>query len=344
MDDALLRPNPAKAFFASKATLVASARRALLARMEAISPALAQVVVDTISERQGDVENPSLGEAWPWLLADLAGIPNRRVRSVSQAWEAIYFYTLLLDRQCDEPWRHTGPEEVLAGSLLFEIGLGDLIGLTAGTPWQKLVRGAIEEAIRGQMSDVAHHVAKGGLEETRASAAGKNSGFVVCAAAFAVVADTDPTALVDFTRSTLLALQHLDDLGDFETDYRVGNFTPLLSLSPELLRHEDAAQRSGTPRPAILAALAESGALDATLTEAKTLLKTSYEKIMLSYSASVESAGRQFLRELDSELEDALRSVRLGAEVLRDCSSSETDRRRVVDDIEHRLRVVAQQS
>lgn len=334
--------SPARFLAEQKMGYVLADREAILARVARVSSVCADVARNLIDEHCQTSPAPPLGEIWPLLLADLAGVDTAKMRRVSQAWLAIYLYTLMLDRHCDEPQK---PEAavVLTGTVLFEIGLGDLLEITSGTPWANEVRSSVHDAIRSQLGDLTCRGREASLDDKRKHAAAKNSGFFMCVAAIAAVGGIDPGALRKFTSNVLLALQHLDDIGDFEPDYLRGHFTPLLSSAAEL-SDPVVSTTQKLSRSELLTALIKSQALYAILAEARTVLRQATKEISAAYDASNSSPSRFYLSGLDEAIGLALGAIQDARPQLLRADISEAEKKRVLLEIERQLTVVAQQS
>lgn len=336
--------NPAFALLESKLALVQLTRARLLARVSDVSPDLAIVLEEFFERRIVGSSTPPIGEAWPWLLADVAGLDSNDTCAVAEACLAVYVYTAMLDRQCDDPDYRASPHDVLAMALLFEIGLGDLTAVVQGTPWLHVLRSSIRDAIRGQVGDVRLQANIAGFAEKSAYAEGKNGGLVMAAAAVAGIAKRDPAALVTFAKTVRLAFQHLDDIADFEIDLRARNFTPLLAEScayfPELGNDFQTA-----PRDEMLRAMVLSGALEKVLLEARALLARAREDLGRAFpDVGTSTAGVSFLSHLERELGAIIGTVGQAGRELENPKISPAEESHVLGHLQLRLLVVAQQS
>jgi len=330
--------HPGAILLRSKRAEIRRNRFELLRQVRAVSPPLGRFVCKALSDRDG-LDPPPIGEVWPWLLADLAGLPEETVADVARAWLAVYVYTLLIDRACDEPERPT-PEATLAGALLFEVGLGDFLSITAGTPWQRTVRESARLALGHQFRDVTLPDSGISADARRISSAGKNTGFLICTAAFAALGVCDATALERFTRSLLLALQHLDDIADFETDWARRNTTPFLRFRQEWLP-EKAAPVS---RFDLLEALVVSGALERVLIDVRDAIRGQLPLIRRSYGPREATSSWSFLMSLLEALDTALDTVGEAAAVIAVSQHHRTTTMGILTKVDHSLRIVAQQS
>jgi hypothetical protein len=331
--------HPACVLLAAHRSELRENRAKLLREVRKVSHPLACVVVKVLRNRDA-LNPPAIGEAWPWLVGDLACLPTEKVRDVAKAWLAVYIYTLLLDKACDEPGVPPEPAETLVGALLFEVGLGDFFAMTSGTAWQNVVREAVRSSIRDQELDVRLAGQLDNLDSKRRSAAGKNAGFVICTAALTAASHLDKSVLDQFARSVLLAFQHLDDIADFEDDWRAKNFTPLLVGASDRLTAIEG--REGG-RSEILEALLRSGALRDVLVEAQSAIAQGLRKVADVYGEARHSGASKFFRSLQSAMAAAIETIDraiplLNAPTHRNCKLA------VLEEVEGRLRIVAQQS
>lgn len=330
--------HPAIVLVAKKRMEIRSNRALLLRQLRAASPVLARFVAAQL--RRNDLTSPPrIGEAWPWFLADLAGLHPSLVRDVGQAWLAVYLYTALLDASCDEPTAQS-PSASLAAALLFEIGFGDLLVLTARTSSQNDLRVCVHDALVNQIKDVQFKRDSTDLVSKRSVAAGKNSGFLVCTAAFAALGVCDAKPLDAFTRSMLLTLQHLDDIADFESDWAASNFTPLLIEAGESL----ATIQPGAGRFEILEQLIRSSALTNVLQDAHAALSQALPALEEAYGSRAGTPAWEFLVSLKDSIERALRSTAHAEKVLASADSHRATRLGVISEVEDVIRIVAQQS
>lgn len=313
-------------------------RASLLSQLEETSLPLARVV-ERLFEARDKLDPPAVGEAWPWLVADLANLSNEKVRDVAKAWLALYTYALLLDETCDESGANTDPSTALAGALLFESGVGDFYELTHGSRWHYVARRGLRDAIRYQETDVRDAGNIRNLGSKRKAAAGKNTGFVLCTAALAATNKIDGDVLDRFARSVLLAFQHLDDIADFEVDWRSRNFTPILVSGGDQVMKLDP---KGHSKREVLIALISSGALQSVLTETRDDISAALTSARSVFHTRSRSGASVFLAALISNLCTAIEAAEKAFIILR--SSDPNDREAALIRVEQRLRVVAQQS
>lgn len=335
-----LATNPAVALSESKKAMVDAVETRLFARIDDTVPGLSAAVRRVRDERTAAPVS-TIGRLWPWVLADLAGVDDTRIDDIGEAWLALYMYTLIVDKHCDEPARPE-PAEILAASVLFEMGLADLWSLTAGTPWAGAIRDAIHESFRSQSRDVALRSSFKHLAAKREASAKKNSGFVVGAALFVSLGSVDPGALVTFARSVLLALQHLDDLADFADDYNGSNYTPLLTGAAEWL---EARGDILVNRDELTLALVASGSLSAVLNEVRNVLATSNAEVLRAYATTHRaSASTVFFGDLQQAIETTAAVVRDAERQLDGRALDVVKRKRLARRIQRQLVIVAQSS
>lgn len=328
---------PAATLIREKRDHVARARARMVDRVATVAPELLSYLTGFLERRAAHGWLPSVGEAWPWLLAELTGIDAEIANRVGPSWLALYWYTLIIDSQCDNFPAPVPPGETLMGTLLFELGLCDMLSLTTLDESRQLVRSSIHEALRNQMRDVQARTVAPSTDAQWAASALKNSGFVAGAAALASMANVDPSTLLRFSRSVLLALQHLDDLADYQGDFTEGNPTPLLTLA----RERGALETAGMDRLAVTAGLLTSGALSTVLRETRDILTRARGTIGHGNAPAVTPSSR-FLMGLVRELTRCERYVRF-VETRFD-EASEVARGRYLIEIERRVLIVAQHS
>ena len=309
--------------------------------MDAIVPRSSKGLEKLIQNRTRTSAVPPVGELWPWLLADLAGIRPSRIRRVAEAWLALYLYSSALDETVDAP-RESPPLDPIASSLLLQLGFSDLMTLTAGTRWSRLIVTSASRAMKYQAIDVQLRHTRGKLKAKREAAAGKNSGYAAIAAAIGLEGNVDPAPLVRFARGVQLALQHLDDVGDFEEDYRSGNFTPLLSSWAATARtpHIDALSRAD-----LLEELIRSGALESVLLESLELISRGRRNVMRSYTRDPSQPRElRFISQIEVGLQAAVGETLRTRILLLKTGTHMEERRSAVKTVERQLVIVAQQS
>lgn len=331
--------HPAVRLLAVHSSEIERSRTDVLRELRRTSKPLARLVADLFKSRHA-LNPPAIGEVWPWLIGDLAGLPCIQVRRVAKAWLALYTYALMLDATCDEAEAAPNALQALAGALLFEMGFGDFFAMTAGTPWNDVVRDAFRAAIHHQEADVRYASDPFDLRAKKKSAAGKNSGFVICTAALAATTKVDGLMLEGFARSLMLALQHLDDIADFEEDWRSKNFTPILTRARKSLRKVD---RLSGGRSEILEALIVSGALRDVLLETFNGITRALNLLNHDRGETGPSAAAEFFETLRTSILAGITAVNAAAIVMRS-SSPMPVRKQAIIRVEKALVVVGQQS
>ena len=332
------REHPAHSFLRAHEHDMRQARAELLIELRKASRPLARTVLRVLRTRV-NLNPPAVGEGWPWLVGDLANLPALQVHAIAKAWLALYLYALALDKTCDDREAIPTPLDVLGGALLFEIGVGDFCTITAGSEWQAVARDSFRTAIRHQEADVRLSRDTSDLRVKCESAAGKNSGFRMCTAALAATTAIDGRVLDDFAQSILLAFQHLDDIADFEIDWRCDNYTPLLVRGKSALARLETANAG---RLDILAALVRSGALFATLNEIKNGIASGLSRLTDRYGNPRRSAATEFFRNLTLAIDAALRTLEAAGHLLESRTAAPAACFLALRDLEERLRFVAQ--
>jgi len=329
------QPPPAVILLAEYRPHLRRCRADLIRDLRRVSRPLASRVSNLLSERDG-VTPPAIGHVWPFFLADLAVVPLERVRQIAKAWLAIYAYTLILDAACDSAVP-SARSDTLAGALLFEIGLGDLLTLSPpGSVQQQEIRSALRTALDGQERDVREMRHWQDPIRKRQSATDKNAGFLVCCSAVASLGMRPSAPLIAFTHRVLLSLQHLDDIADYREDWRVGNRTPLLS---DLLCSDEAVDDDENPQE-LLEALVRSGALGNVLAEIHLALGEAVPRVTASYECDRRSASLRFLDELDRCVQSAIALTATAAAM-----PFGTPRARLaLEEVDCALKIIAQQT
>ena len=84
--------------------------------------------------------------------------------------------------------------------------------------------------------------------------------------------------MIDFTKSIILGLQYLDDIADWEEDYKNGNFTKLLAIAHSRLSSSAGGAHNinkSMPKNEVFAVLIKTGALSDLLKETNEIITTS---------------------------------------------------------------------
>jgi hypothetical protein len=313
-------------------------RLQLLRQVRQISPSLADQVSKILLMRRS-LTNVAIGEVWPWVMGDLVCAPRQKLREIAKAWLAIYVYSLLLDKACDEPQGLTGVEN-LAGALLFEIGYGDFSKMTSGTPWHQTIRNSIRVSIRDQELELRIAGRPNLLSLKRRACSGKNSGLLMTSAALAACSNVNGRALGQFTKQILLSFQYLDDLTDFESDWRSKNFTPLLVYARKALKGRE---NTTTDRAGLLEALVDSGALRIILSTCERSIANTLANFEKRTNKNIPTHSKLFFDSLLAAIHGTVREIdRVNALILEGATA--TEKKGFIHGIDRHLKILAQQS
>lgn len=172
---------------------------------------------------------PQMFELFPWVIKDLAGLSHKETKKISVSWLAIYLYVSFLDEHLDMK-TEINANEFLGASVLAQHGLLNLFKIVNGTRFERIFTNSLFSSASFQLEDV--------LEQTKINenkfgkakaAAGKNKILIACAGALAATKEDKSSFILEITNKLLLSIQFLDDLGDFEDDFKQNNITILLN-------------------------------------------------------------------------------------------------------------------
>jgi hypothetical protein len=332
--------NPIFDLFRSKEALVQSTRAALFAELDAVSPRLGVSGREILHTKLAAATYPPLGEMLPWVLADIAQVDRQKLPLVARGWLGVYLYGHLLDQRADAGQSLTGEEQLL-GWLLFQYGLRDLHSVVHGTSQQGVLDHELENAVRYQLEDYRRNSERSCASREEYSRE-KNSCLVACAAAVAAICNVRANEIVEFVRSLRLALQFLDDLGDWESDARENNHTVLLAMMLESLPQGDALRLPEIPKYDILANALTSGALEYTLGKALLSLNEALGALRV-VNSSAPCPSRVFFSRLHAQVSDVLGHVRsLRRRYAHVAIGDAAQRNVILRDVDHKLSLVAQ--
>jgi hypothetical protein len=329
--------NPVFALYRSKASDVLATRRMLFAELRASSPRSAKIVERFCDTKLNEDSNPHLGEMLPWLIADIGMVVDKRLSEVAVGWLAVYLYGLLIDERADEG-EHLTSGEQLASLLLLHTGLSHLHRAMTGTEFEAIFARHLAIAIEGQLSDVSDNslsAAKGRQAYTVA----KNSCLVCGATAVAAIAPGNGMALISMIEGLRLALQHLDDLGDWRDDARTSNHTIVLTDALAFARQNGNQNLalSSCSEPAVLRALVESGAIVGVL---DVVARSLDEHVQEAFNSGAASPTEIFFRDLRDHVATA---VFVADSARRALSTAHPDEHaEILDRVDCHLRIVAQ--
>ncbi len=281
---------------------VQRARRDQLAGLRTLPEPLGDLCAGFYEQRVRRASpKPLLGEYLPWMIGDLLAADRASTSRLTAAWLPLYLHVLAIDDWLDEESdidRQTLP---IVSTVLAERAFQAYLLIFGSDPrfWARFDGFFLRTGVAGarEMLLARHHIATITPSDLRAT--GEKIDLVkICYLAQALAMGHDPSdahlaALDDFA----VGVQLLDDIGDWEGDLAIGNFTPLLALAYA----RDNPSQFGKPRE-VLARLVASGALAQCLDEAVYRLG----RAAAIASRSPRGRGAQFLR----ATVDALESVR----------------------------------
>lgn len=224
--------NPSRLLFHKHEKDILKTRESLYKFLNEKVPLMSKGVLDILKrkEKKGKQENlPVMFELFPWIIKDLTGLSWRKTHQISINWLAINIYVSFLDEHLDTK-TEINAEEFLGASVLSQKGLLNLFKIVNGTKFEKLFNDSLFSSANFQLDDVLNQqlVLNNNYKKTQ-SASGKNQILIACAGAIAASKQEDSKFVIQFTKQILLAVQFLDDLADFEDDFKDNNITVLLN-------------------------------------------------------------------------------------------------------------------
>lgn len=257
-----------------------------------------------------------LGEYAPWLLADLCGFDQQdRLEEFILAWLHVYVYTLIVDDILDNQRRPSHPLELVAGSLLLERGLQRLHELDSKNSPKTFL-----SHFQHDLDDLAiatfrefenRKRSPDDIEWKEISVdADKVRILNVCIDYFRAHGCSNPSAVHGWKsmRPLFEALQLLDDITDFEEDWKNGHWTLPIALAISRLRLTKDSTKN------VLAAMDDNGRLfsliaSGALVECLALVQFSIRSVVDAFSLTVESDAITFLRGIDNRCSEFRRTV-----------------------------------
>jgi len=221
--------NPASIFYKNYEKQILTVRKELLSKVGQISKEFeseAKKILERKLETNGG--NPLLGEMFPWIISDLVNGKRAETKKVSVAWLAIYLYTIFLDDYIDDP-EPLSSAKFMTASILAQIGLLNIGRLTYKTEYEKEVAKAFSFAARNQGLDIKFQSVISKESVKAKYSRDKNYLVIACAGAMAAQNGRFGKSIMRFSESLLLALQYLDDIADYKSDFRSGNITVLIN-------------------------------------------------------------------------------------------------------------------
>lgn len=203
-----------------------------------LPPPFKEHVEAHLSERLGRTSSPLLGEFVPWIVADILGVKSAsRLKHVAAGWAELYFSVMLLDDIIDGEGDSDSIERMLAANLLQQRGICTLLSNSAHPQaLAKTIDSAFSDnAVAAHHEIIRHRNRLSRFNQTEIRNLGRKLAIVrVCIAAVASMKDVSVEE-VQWLYSTfdelLAGLQLLDDITDWEEDFRIKSFTLPLTLA-----------------------------------------------------------------------------------------------------------------
>lgn len=223
------------------ATEANKSRRLFFKSLEPFPRSLKQVVKGNYRKRLlRSHGKPMLGECAPWLLADMLNVKNRRaIESVIPSWMNLYAFTIFIDDVLDRGHETEFAPLLLATNLLLERGISSLYGL----PRSKKVRIRLDsffiETAAAAMEEILRHKNRlSNFSSSDVDRIGQKVAFLKLCAAEILAADGRALAPDLFISVEYLAtgMQLLDDITDWEEDWRSKTYSHLLTKTFSRLR------------------------------------------------------------------------------------------------------------
>ena len=325
-------PSPADDLWRAKESCIRAARARLYDELSAYGSRVEEGAVRLIEDRQ----SVSIGEMFPWILQDVAGVESDQIDSVSVGWLALHAYTLYLDSHLDSG-RFADPDSAMSGAVLSQIGLLHLHKVVIGTSYESLFRSSLQSAARGQSDDLHSLQDSPPLSRLERSAQEKNHLLLACAGAIASQTSSRGDVLISFTREALLAAQYLDDIGDWHQDLLERNLSVLLSVGASSAGIDTASFFEQRPTD-ILLSLVETGALRRILTVARTSLRTAYA--LVGDWGQADTPSHIFLDRVSTSIDAAVSRLAILEPIIPSLDS--VAREREISEIKGIVRYIAQ--
>lgn len=332
--------NPVWRLHAAMKKEILHTRSSLFTELDQISPAVGAASRGILASKLQKSTVPPVGELFPWIMGDILQADNAETHKVAEGWLALYIYTLFLDEHLDNR-APISPESFMAGSLLSKIGLLNLHRIVVGTEYESVFEKALNESAKGQFRDATEHSSWYKIADIDDSAEKKNHLLLACAGAMAALNTKHASVIIQFTRSIVLALQYLDDLGDWEEDYRQSNRTTLLAIA---LRESEGRDLpfADLSRPQVLHKLIISGALERVLLKTQRLLRSALPIVSPLISHRGDSPVVVYFSQIDRGISHLL-SLLNGRE--QDFERLSVDERSIITrKVERSIQIVAQSS
>lgn len=287
-------------------------RRRYLAHLRTLPDPLGTLCAEFYEQRVTRVRpKPLLGEYLPWLLADLMGVSARVTERVSECWLPFYLQVLAIDDLLDGSAGMQVELLPIVASVLGEQGhvaYTRLLGADARF-WNAFDRHVLRMGAAGAREVQLHRGKITSISSRDWAEVGEKVELIkVCYVSLALASGSEPrdqhlAALEDFATG----IQLFDDISDWEEDWAIGNFTPLLSSAVGQGNVPD----SLPLREGVLLRLVESGALATCISEGDARL----ERAATLSGFDPATRGIQFLRSLIADLR-ALRATQTAVAAL----------------------------
>lgn len=298
-----------------------------------------------------------LGEYSPWMFSEILECDPQKTSAAAVAWMHIYLAVLLLDDVFDAgdlPDKDRAAL-IIASEILVQRGLTMLSKLIGPTELQKIqpvIRRAVEETATAALRELSDH--RGTVTHFTRDAmnlVGKKLSMLnICALGVAASSGKlPPRRLGSFVKSSALAFQLLDDLGDFSDDWCARSYTLPLTVALEkgyfVIPHESPRLIC---RQELLAVLIKSGALEECLAGAIEALGTSL--VSLDRIAVDGSSARAFFESLRHACNELRGEVAKSRQAFLSRSAAVSDPwfvwadARILESIDSKLKIVAQSS
>jgi hypothetical protein len=346
---------------------VMRSRRSYLDAIAGLPAGLREVAVRNYHDRiRRAAPRPLLGEYVPWLVADILGISDvPAVQKIATGWLHIYFFTLILDDVIDRAYTEFTPQDLITGSLLLQRGLCQMLdnsprhlGLSSkiDSAFADTAKAAVEEL-------VFHRRRVKAFTTDDICAVGQKIALLrICADAVAEL-HCDGSRRLPWLHAIVenlaTGIQLLDDIQDWEEDYRAGNMTLLLTLAaqrePTIISIPASLDSKGR-LPALLT-LVESRAIEESLNAALTALsktKSLFEQDAEArhsqsaiYLSSLLQAGqnvKETLKKARVRLRDVSRRVNEGNMGSEEREFVEKEKNKILEVVDSSLETIAQGS
>lgn len=217
---------------------VEACRQAFMEELQALPEPLNKVAIQTYAKKLERGKGlPLLGEYAPWLIADLAGVmDSNAMRELILPWLSVYTYIVFIDDVVDEHSKKNKELLLIAAGILLERGITQMYNLSPNTK-------ALLAAVDKYLTDTAvaalselkkHRFSIKSYSDQEVKALGQKVAalklctvYILSSRGVKEIGDMDLMA-IDYLNT---GIQLLDDITDWEDDWRKGNFTPLLTLT-----------------------------------------------------------------------------------------------------------------